>query len=187
MFIRGQIVPFNQVPPKKPKRKDLDPDWSVDTERAVAKKQKAPVASRNVVTTEPRVSLQAHALHDAARPHTFTLDPGATRAQEAKDPLPEQHVVVPKEQPPVPSSPPSSEGSPLQCVVDEQPPSLEAMHMQVEDMLKQVLLLQERDQMHKSQIAMLHKMIEDMSASNERLCTIASLAEEAVAGFGDLP
>ena len=59
--------------------------------------------------------------------------------------------------------------------------------MQVEDMLKQVLMLQERDQMHKSQIAMLHKMIEDMSASNERLCTIASLAEEAVAGFGDLP
>ena len=115
----------------------------------------APVASRNVVTTEPRVSLQAHALHDAgARPHTFTLDPGATRAQEAKDTLPEQHVVVPEEQPPVPSSPPSSEGSPLQCVVDEQPPSLEAMHMQVEDMLKQVLMLQERDQMHKSQIAM---------------------------------
>ena len=45
MFIRGQIVPFNQVPPKKPKRKDLDPDWSVDTERAVAKKKKSSVAT----------------------------------------------------------------------------------------------------------------------------------------------
>lgn len=137
MFIRGQIVPFDSLQPKKPKRKESDPDWSVDTECAVAKKKKSPVAS------------------------------------------PSQQVVAVVAEKVVAKD--------LITAVQEQAEALKVMNKQVEDMQQQVLVLQERDLMQKSQITMLYKMAENMSADSERLCTIESLAQEAVAEIGDLP